>query len=171
MEEFLKSTELFLEIYKMDTVPRKPWYPISKNGSSTSLYFKDFFHLLYIAYRLWNSHKNVSLQSRGFVVIMVVVMVVVVSLCFHFPFFVKQQFYGGNILWPFSTENRVNHIQERNYLRPHFRDFPGGSDGKASARNAGDLGSIPGSGRSPGEGNGNPLQYSCLENSMDRGTL
>ena len=49
--------------------------------------------------------------------------------------------------------------------------FPGGSDGKASAHNAGDLGSIPGSGRYPGEGNGNPLQYSCLENSMDRGTL
>ena len=47
--------------------------------------------------------------------------------------------------------------------------FPGGSDGKASAYNAGDPGSIPGLGRSPGEGNGNPLQYSCLENSMDRG--
>ena len=44
-----------------------------------------------------------------------------------------------------------------------------GSEVKASARNAGDLGLIPGSGRSPGEGNGNPLQYSCLENSMDRG--
>ena len=49
------------------------------------------------------------------------------------------------------------------------RGFPGGSDGKASACNAGDLGSIPGLGRSPGEGNGNPLQYSCLENPMDRG--
>ena len=48
-------------------------------------------------------------------------------------------------------------------------DFPGGSDGKASAYNAGDPGSIPGSGRSPGEGNGNPLQYSCLENPMDGG--
>ena len=46
--------------------------------------------------------------------------------------------------------------------------FPGGSEGKASACNAGDPGSIPGSGRSPGEGNGNPLQYSCLENPMDR---
>ena len=44
--------------------------------------------------------------------------------------------------------------------------FPGGSDGKASACNAGDLGSIPGLGRSPVEGNGNPLQYSCLENPM-----
>ena len=44
------------------------------------------------------------------------------------------------------------------------RRFPGGSGGKASAYNAGDAGSIPGSGRSPGEGNGNPLQYSCLEN-------
>ena len=49
--------------------------------------------------------------------------------------------------------------------------FPGSSAGKVSACNAGDLGSIPGSGRSPGEGNGNPLQYTCLENSMDRGTL
>ena len=47
--------------------------------------------------------------------------------------------------------------------------FPGGSEGKASACNAGDPGSIPGSGRSPGEGNGNPLQYTCLENSMDGG--
>ena len=43
-------------------------------------------------------------------------------------------------------------------------DFPGGSDGKASAYNAGDLGPISGSGRSSGEGNGNPLHYSCLEN-------
>ena len=49
--------------------------------------------------------------------------------------------------------------------------FPGGSDGKESACNAGDLGSIPGSGISPEEGNGYPLQYSCLENSMDRGVL
>ena len=47
--------------------------------------------------------------------------------------------------------------------------FPGGSDSKASACNVGDLGSIPGSGRSLGERNGNPLQYSCLENSMDGG--
>jgi len=47
--------------------------------------------------------------------------------------------------------------------------FPGGSDDKASAHNAQDPGSIPGLGRSPGEGNGNPLQYSCLENPMDEG--
>ena len=47
--------------------------------------------------------------------------------------------------------------------------FPGGSEGKESDCNAGDLGSVPGLGRSPGEGNGNTLQYSCLENSMDRG--
>ena len=45
--------------------------------------------------------------------------------------------------------------------------FPGGAEVKASASNAGDPGSIPGSGRSPGEGNGNPVQYSCLENPMD----
>ena len=47
--------------------------------------------------------------------------------------------------------------------------FPGGSDSKVSACNAGDPGSIPGLGRSPGEGNGNPLQHSCLENPMDGG--
>ena len=47
--------------------------------------------------------------------------------------------------------------------------FPGGSDGKESACNAGDPGLIPESGRSPGEGNSYPLQYFCLENSMDRG--
>ena len=48
-------------------------------------------------------------------------------------------------------------------------NFPCGSDGKASVYNAGDLGSIPGLGRSPGEGNGNPLKFYCLENPMDRG--
>ena len=48
--------------------------------------------------------------------------------------------------------------------------FPLGSEGKESACNAGDLGSIPGSGRYPGDGNGSPLQYSCLENPTERGT-
>ena len=47
--------------------------------------------------------------------------------------------------------------------------FPGGSDSKESGCNAGDLGSIPGFGKSPGGGHGNPLQYSCLENPMNRG--
>ena len=50
-----------------------------------------------------------------------------------------------------------------------IKGFPGGSDGKESACNRGDLGLIPGLGRYPGEGNGYPLQYSVLENSMDRG--
>ena len=56
-------------------------------------------------------------------------------------------------------------------VRNRFKglDFPGGSDGKASSCNMGDLDSIPGLGRSLGEGNGNPLQYSCLENPMDGG--
>ena len=56
-----------------------------------------------------------------------------------------------------------------NTSSPTYQDFPGGSDGKVSAYDVGDPGSIPGSGRSPGEGNGNPLQYSCLENPMDGG--
>ena len=49
------------------------------------------------------------------------------------------------------------------------KDFPGGSGSKESVYNAGDSGSVPGSERSPGIGNGNPLQYSCLANSMNRG--
>ena len=53
----------------------------------------------------------------------------------------------------------------------YMYSFPCGSEVKAPACNAGDLGSIPGSGRYPGEGNGNPLQYSCLENPMDREAL
>ena len=62
----------------------------------------------------------------------------------------------------------VDHIfdQEPPALQGHL---PGGSDGKASVYNVGDPGSIPELGRSHGEGNGNPLQYYCLENPMDRG--
>ena len=55
-----------------------------------------------------------------------------------------------------------------NQVRLLITDFPGGSNGKASACNVGDQGSIPGMGRSSGEGNGNPLQYPCLENPRDR---
>ena len=64
-----------------------------------------------------------------------------------------------------ATREALNHIS----LPLYYRGFPGGSEVKASACNAGDLGSIPRSGRSPGERNGNPLQYSCLENPMDGG--
>ena len=77
-----------------------------------------------------------------------------------------------------EAEHRVLHsILYPNYLQhppchTHRGDEIKGwgvSNGKESAHNAGDLGSIPGLGRSPGEGNGSPLQYSCLENPMDRG--
>ena len=57
----------------------------------------------------------------------------------------------------------------RKSINKNFGSILGGSDGKESACNAGDLGSIPGLGGSSGEVNGNLLQYSCLENSMDRG--
>ena len=60
-------------------------------------------------------------------------------------------------------------LERDRLLTPVFLGFPCGSDGKDSACNVGDLGSIPGSGRFPGRGHGNPLQYSCLENPMDRG--
>ena len=58
---------------------------------------------------------------------------------------------------------------EENNVSLSLHSFSGSSDDKEAACTAGDPGSVPGSGRSPGEGNGYPLQYSCLENSMDRG--
>ena len=67
-----------------------------------------------------------------------------------------------------NKDVRYRHTQ-RGILFSHEKGFPGDSDGKQSACNVGDLGSIPGSGRSPGEGNGNPHQCSCLENPTDRG--
>ena len=57
----------------------------------------------------------------------------------------------------------------KNFFNINIQAFPGGSEGKESAHNVGDQSSIPGLGRSPEEENGNPLQYSCLENPMDRG--
>ena len=72
-----------------------------------------------------------------------------------------------DVLLPFPESHR-NWYKSLNLL--YYRQgYPGGSDAKESACNAGNPGSIPRSGRSPGEGNGNPLQYSCLENSMGRG--
>ena len=64
--------------------------------------------------------------------------------------------------------NIINHLDLIGLIKI-FRGFPCSSVSKESACSAGDPGSIPGLGRSPGEGNGNPLQYPCLENLMDRG--
>jgi len=61
----------------------------------------------------------------------------------------------------------ISQLYNTYYISKYNSLIPGGSDGKLSACNAGDPGLIPGSGRSSGEGNGNPLQYSCLENLMD----
>ena len=69
-----------------------------------------------------------------------------------------------------SSCHSINSAFFEGLLSSVVRDFPGGSDGKVSAYNAGDLGSIPGLGRSPGEENGSPFQYSCLENPVDGGS-
>ena len=66
-----------------------------------------------------------------------------------------------------QSRPRLKRLSSSSSSSIHYTCFPGSSDGKASALSAGDPGSIPGLGRSPGEGNGNPLQYSCLENSVD----
>ena len=66
-----------------------------------------------------------------------------------------------------SLSEAPGFLQRKTRLLPRVGSFPGGSDRKVPACNEGDPCSIPGSGRSPGEGNGNPLQYSCLENSID----
>ena len=83
---------------------------------------------------------------------------------------------GGNkevfqVSWSYKLGGDFARVSPLYYYNEKVNNwgFPGGSDGKESACNAGDLSSIPGSGRSPREGNGNPLQNSCLENPMDRG--
>ena len=75
-----------------------------------------------------------------------------------------------NLIYHYGHVKWSNHFAELfwQFLESQM-GFPGGSDGEESASNARDPGSIPGSGRSPGERHGNPLQYSCLENPMDRG--
>ena len=81
------------------------------------------------------------------------------------------------IVYTYVYTKQINCIESKdNNLGKYFSlstiqlGFPGGSGGKESACNAGDPGSIPGSGGSPGEGNANPLQYSCLGNPMDSGS-
>ena len=76
---------------------------------------------------------------------------------------------GANVKRITSELISQRNQKDRIIVYQFFSVFPGGSEVKVYASNAGDLGSVPGSGRSPGEGNGNPLQYSCLENPMDRG--
>ena len=70
---------------------------------------------------------------------------------------------------PVGSLSQEDLLDKGRLPKPVFLGFPGGLDGKESTCNAGDAGLIPGLGRSPGEGHSNPLQYSCLENSMDRG--
>ena len=74
----------------------------------------------------------------------------------------------GKSMHDLKAENCVLFLKISEGISPE-EGFPGGSDNKESACDSGDLALIPGSRRSPGEGNGNPLQDSCLENSMDRG--
>ena len=69
----------------------------------------------------------------------------------------------------FFTNDQTAKRSGHGRILMYILSFPGGSDGKEPAYKAGDLGLIPGLGRSPGEGNVNPFQYSCLENSVDRG--
>ena len=81
--------------------------------------------------------------------------------------FSRQEYWSGLPL-PSPTEPLDDLIYICGYFKTYVV-FPGGSEGKASDCNAGDLGLIPGSEGSPGKGSGNPLQYFCLENPMDRG--
>ena len=97
------------------------------------------------------------------------------SPCFHFEFstyvYSTWRLFYKSFFASFQSPRLVIWGKKcRKVISPMVHQgFPDGSDGKKSACNVGDLGLTPGLGRSPGGGNGNPLQYSCLENSMDRG--
>ena len=93
-----------------------------------------------------------------------------ITICHHTKITKYYLLYSHAVLYISMSQGLYFPIPFSNFALPPFPlDFPGSSDGKASIYNAGDLGSIPGLGRSPGEGNGNPLQDYCLENPMDRG--
>ena len=79
--------------------------------------------------------------------------------------------YKDNVLLEYEQQGRKESLLSKNMKIDYLQtfSFPGGTVVKNMPANAGDMGSILGWGRSPGEGNGNPLQYSCLENPMDRG--
>ena len=81
----------------------------------------------------------------------------------------RGRWQDSEITYQFLTAAVTNDYSLSGLKQQNFILSPGGSDGKESPCNAEDLGSIPGLGRSPVEGKGNPLQYSCLENPMDRG--
>ena len=87
--------------------------------------------------------------------------------CFHLVY--VFQFVSFLLLF-FFLKPLANVVEKLLYTYVYKWNFPGSSKSKVSACNAEDLGLIPGWGKSPGEGHGNPLWYSCLENSMDRGT-
>ena len=105
-----------------------------------------------------------------------------VDVSLQFPFFLYDPVDVGNLISGFSSFSKASldtwkflvHTMLKSSMQSFKHDltsmgFPGGSEVKASACNAGDSGAIPELGRSPGEGNGNPLQYSHLENPMERG--
>ena len=93
---------------------------------------------------------------------------------FHFYFQIKNMIFKEEIfdmsqcIYSPTRQIRKFFLVSISSFKSHILELSS-SDGKASAYNVGDPGLIPGSGRSPGEGNGNPLQYSCLESPMDRG--
>ena len=96
------------------------------------------------------------------------VLSLVVKGCYSSPMVFKDPDLSSYLVFDSYGMSFIIMVQEGCLCFSHNLDFPGGSDGKAYAYNAGDPASIPGLGRSPGEGNVNPLQYSCLENPMDR---
>ena len=109
------------------------------------IYLHSFLKLGYNSYTLKHIHLKYTRVN----------VLVYSGFCKHHHYLISKHFL------PFTV------LAKKSIFTLYIKGFPGGSDGKASACNVGDPGSIPGPGRSSGEGNGNPLQYSCLENSMD----
>ena len=121
---------------------------LQHHSSKASVLWNSDFFILQLSHPYMTTGKTIALTRWTFVD-----KVMSLLACFFFFFF----FFFFLVLPVYC------------YQPISLQGFPGDSDGKASAYNAGDPGSIPGLGRSSGEGNGNPLQYSCLENPMDGG--
>ena len=138
------------------------------------LVISDVEHLFMYLLAICKSFLDKKIYSDSLPIFNWAVWVSLILPYMSFSFILKKEsiweMRSGSGIWK-DVYNLLENKSGFTELKIHnvSKGFPGGSEVKASATNAGDPGSIPGSGRSPGEGNGNPLQYSCLENSMDRG--
>ena len=145
------------------------WNTCQKNNASSFYFLIMISHsIIFCIFKhglcLRGEKKSVTLSQMLLFISVIIVSIAKMLLKYEEVYYSIHSFI--HLIWSLSACDKPDF---RVIIGSSTRGFPGGSEVKASACSVGDLGSIPGLGRSPGEGNGNPLQYACLENPMDGG--